>query len=188
MKLWQSRVDKIAVDVTYMQMFDAPVYDAPCAPDSVQVLRADQPPAAFYRFLYGTVGKQWRWYERLKLTDNELNCILHTPHVEVHVLYVGGVPAGYVEMVREASNETEIAYFGLMPDFIGQGLGRFFLEWSLTYAWSRRPVRVWLHTCSLDHPRALPNYQRAGLVSYRRERVFIIDPRSQYPDLGSGIG
>ena len=188
MKLWQSRAVKVPVDVTYLQMLAAPAYAAPAMPESVQVMRAERPSAAYYRFLYGTVGKPWQWYERMKLTDGELNLILHAPHVEVHVLYVAGVPAGYVEMVRETHGETEIAYFGLMPDFIGRGLGRFFLEWSLTYAWSHQPQRVWLHTCSLDHPQALPNYEKAGLVPYRRERVFIVDPRAQYPDLGSGVG
>ena len=73
MKLWQSRVAKIPVDVTYLQMFEAPGYAAPSAPDWVHVMRAERPTPAFYRFLYGTVGKPWQWYERLKLTDSELN-------------------------------------------------------------------------------------------------------------------
>ena len=188
MKLWQSRAAKIPVDVTYLQMFEAPSYGMPALPDSVPVIQAERPTAAFYRFLYGTVGKPWQWYERLKLNDNELLNVVHSSRVEIHVLYKAGVPAGYVEMVAEPGNETEIAYFGLMPEFIGEGLGRFFLRWSLAYAWSREPTRVWLHTCSLDHPAALPNYESAGLSRYRRERVFIIDPRTQFPDLGSGVG
>lgn len=188
MKLWQTRAAKIPVDVTYLQMFAPPAYGPPAPPASVQVMHADQPTAAFYRFLYGTVGKPWQWYERLKLNDAELVAVVQSPSVEIQVLYAAGVPAGYVEMVSEPGNEIEIAYFGLMPEFIGKGLGRFFLRWTLTHAWSREPSRVWLHTCSLDHEGALPNYRSAGLVPYRQERVLIVDPRSQFPDLGPAPG
>ena len=83
------------------------------------------------------------------------------------------VPAGYVELDRRVEGEVEIAYFGLVPDCIGRGLGSALLDWALERAWSDRPCRVWLHTCSLDHPKALAVYRRAGFEVYDHEVVAV---------------
>jgi GNAT superfamily N-acetyltransferase len=133
---------------------------------------------SFYRYLYNTVGAPWLWYERRRLDDSTLGTIIDDPKVEVHVLYVNGVPAGYAELDRCSGHEVEIAYFGLVPDFIGRGLGRYLLDWTLNEAWREEPRRVWVHTCNLDHPVALAFYQRAGFAPYKQETVLIDDPRS----------
>ena len=85
------------------------------------------------------------------------------------VLHVRGVPAGYVELDRRVEQEVEIAYFGLVPEYIGRGLGPALLDRALERAWSYGPRRVWLHTCSLDHPKALAVYRRAGFEVYDRQ-------------------
>jgi GNAT superfamily N-acetyltransferase len=82
-----------------------------------------------------------------------------TPLNEVHVLHVDGTPAGFAELDRRIEGEIELVQFGLMPEFIGQSLGRYFLQWTIDKAWSYGPRRFWLHTCTKDHPAALPNYQ-----------------------------
>ena len=94
------------------------------------------------------------------------------------MLYVSGAPAGYTELDRRKENEIEVAYCGLVPDFIGQGLGTYFLNWTIDTAWRYRPGRLWVHTCNLDHPRALQTYQRAGFVPYKQETKVIDDPRA----------
>ena len=104
--------------------------------------------------------------------------------IEIDVLYAHGAPAGYVEFDKRRLPDVEIAYFGLLPEFIGQGLGGYFLRWALHRAWQLQPGRVWLHTCSLDHPNALNNYQKAGLLPYRQETVHITDPREEFPHRG----
>ena len=76
-----------------------------------------------------------------------------------------------MELDRRIEEEVEIAYFGLIPEYVGRGFGKYLIAWGLARAWSYRPRRVWLHTCSLDHPRALGVYQRAGLEVYHREEV-----------------
>jgi GNAT superfamily N-acetyltransferase len=86
----------------------------------------------------------------------------------VNVLWADGVPAGYVELDRREPPGVEIGYFGLMPEFIGQGLGAFLLDWAIRHAWRARPRRLWLHTCDLDHPRALAFYQKLGFRIYDR--------------------
>ena len=164
----------VLVTVTYLEMTSpARRPPAPGWTEPVTVQRAECPPVPFYRYLYDTVGADWDWYARRRLSDDALAAIVHDDAVEVHVLYVRGVPAGYVELDRRVEDEVEIAYFGLGPDYIGRGLGPSLLDWALDLAWSYRPRRVWLHTCSLDHPKALAVYRRAGFEVYDREVVAV---------------
>ena len=164
----------VLVTVTYLEMTSPGRRPpAPGWPDPVTVRRAERPPVSFYRHLYDAVGADWNWYERRRLSDDALAAIVHDDAVEVHVLHVRGVPAGYVELDRRVEDEVEIAYFGLMPDYVGRGLGPALLGWALDLAWSYRPRRVWLHTCSLDHPKALAVYRRAGFEVYDREVVAV---------------
>ena len=164
----------VLVTVTYLEMTSPDRRAAADGwPEPVMVQRAERPTVSFYRYLYDTVGADWDWYERRRLSDDALAAIVHDDAVEVHVLYVRGVPAGYVELDRRVEDEIEIAYFGLMPDFIGRGLGPALLGWALERAWSYEPRRVWLHTCSLDHPKALAVYRRAGFEVYDREVISV---------------
>ena len=128
-----------------------------------------RPTVAFYRFFYDIVGGPWYWSSRKKLSDAEIAAIIHDPQVEMHVLYVEGVPAGFAELDRRTAGEIELVQFGLLPEFIGQGLGKYFLQWTIDKAWSYQPKRLWLHTCTLDHPAALPNYLKAGMVVYEEQ-------------------
>ena len=160
----------VPVTVTYLEM-TSPAQRTPASgrAEPTAILRAERPTVSFYRYLYNTVGADWNWFMRRRLGDEELAAIIHDDRVEVFVLYVRGVPAGYAELDRRVEGEVEIAYFGLIPEYVGRGFGAFLLDWALGRAWSYRPHRVWLHTCSLDHPRALGVYQRAGLEVYDRK-------------------
>ncbi|RMF84303.1 MAG: GNAT family N-acetyltransferase [Nitrospinota bacterium] len=170
---------KLKTIVTYLEMRSKPSRKAadPPSPDFT-IMRAVRPTISFYRYLYNTVGEPWLWGDRRKLSDEELGAIVQHPAVEVYVLYVAGVPAGYVELDLRQPPDIELAYFGLMPEFIGQGWGRFLLDWAIDKAWSYNPRRLWLHTCNLDHPRALSVYQRAGFVPYKEEIEIVDDPRA----------
>jgi len=164
----------VLVTVTYLEMTSPDQRSAaPEWAEPVTVERAERPTVSFYRYLYDTVGADWDWYERRRLSDESLAAIVQDDAVEVFVLYVRGVPAGYVELDRRIDAEVEIAYFGLMPNYIGRGLGPALLGWALERAWSYRPRRVWLHTCTLDHPKALAVYRRAGFEVYDREVVSV---------------
>jgi GNAT superfamily N-acetyltransferase len=152
---------------------------APPGERTLALLRAELPPLHFYRYLYETVGEPWLWYERRALDDDALSAIVHDPRVEVCVLYVDGCPGGYAELDARNPSEIEVAYCGLVPEFIGQGLGLYLIECAVERAWSRdpEPSRVWVHTCTLDHPRALLAYQHAGFRAYNEEHETIDDPR-----------
>lgn len=132
------------------------------------ILEAREPLPAFYRFLYGTVGRDYCWRDRLAWSDDELHTYLAHPAVTLLVLYLRGTPAGYIEL-NAASDEpgTEIAYFGLIPAFQGQGLGKHLLSVGVQRAFDDGAARVWVHTCTLDGPYALANYEARGFVPYR---------------------
>ena len=126
------------------------------------------------RFLYASVGAHWRWYERLSWSYEQWMTYLDRAEVATWVAYVSGTPAGYFQLEDQAES-VEISYFGLLPGFIGKGLGGALLTDAAAAAWARGAKRVWLHTCSLDHPSALGNYQARG---FRR-----FDTVEDYKDL-----
>ena len=170
---------KLEEVITYLQMTTpGPAPARPGRSEKLALLRAEQPTVSFYRYLYDTVGGDWMWHERRRLSDEALGHIIRDPLVEVYVMYVAGVPGGYIELDRRVSGEVEIAYFGLVPDYIGRGLGGYLLGWGVNRAWRRGVQRVWVHTCNFDHPRAIATYQRAGFAPYRQEKRLIDDPRA----------
>jgi GNAT superfamily N-acetyltransferase len=145
-------------------------------PDGIKVMCMDAPDVAFYRFLYAAIGKHWRWYDRLSYSDEELETLLAAPGTSVHVLYVDGSPAGYIEMVQHPEgpsrryHSTEVVYFGLRPSYIGRGLGKHLLSHGIAYAWNKGTQRLWAHTCNLDGPYALENYVKRGFKVYRVDK------------------
>lgn len=157
------------VKTTYLQMFAPTQRIIPPPRDGMSIIHARKPSVAYYRFLYNAVGAEYDWTSRKKLTDPELAALLGDPRIEVHVLMVDGVPAGFAEIDRRSAGDIELVQFGLMPDFIGQGFGKFFLQWTIDKAWSYAPTRFWLHTCTKDHPAALPNYVKAGFTIYKED-------------------
>ena len=167
---------RIPTLTTYLEM------RKPCMPQvkppvhSVQVKRLESPTVEHYRFLYHSVGKDYNWVDRILMPDDELSRILEDDAIEIYVLKVGNETAGFAELDLREPGEVELGYFGLFPDFIGMGLGKYFLVWTLNQAWSHAPTRVWLHTCDLDHPAALNNYRRAGLTVYDRKTIQQVVP------------
>lgn len=169
---------KLNVVVTYLEMLAAPKrVPHPIPARKLALFRADPMPVHFYRYLYNTVGESWLWYERRMMSDDALAAIMQNPAIEIYVLYSGGVPAGYAELDRSEASVVELAYFGLIPDFIGQGLGSYLLDWSIDTAWRYGPKRLWVNTCNLDHPRALQTYQKAGFIPFKQATKVIDDPR-----------
>ncbi len=165
--------------VTALEMFARPTRPpAPTPMLKLALMRLDPPTVPFYRYLFNTVGGPWNWYSRRFLDDAALAQIILHPKIEITVPYVGGVPAGYFELDRRKPGECEFGFFGLMPDFIGRGLGRWLLEKAVDAAWSAPDVgRVWVHTCNLDHPRALGLYQKVGFVPFKQFEEPMRDPR-----------
>ena len=168
----------LEIVITHLEMTQRPRLPAPPPPAlKLAVLRPSTISVPFYRYLYDTVGGPWVWYERRRWSDEELRAVVQHPDVDVYVLYADGEPAGYAELDRRAAKDVELAYFGLLPAFIGRRLGAWFLHWVVDAAWAREPRRLWVHTCNLDHPRAITHYQRAGFAPFKQERKLVQDPR-----------
>jgi GNAT superfamily N-acetyltransferase len=121
-----------------------------------------------YRKYYYAVGEKHFWLDRMVMPDKELFEKINAPNVDIYVFYVNNEPAGYIEFLKE-EKFVEILYFGMMPEFIGKGLGKYFLQWVIAKAWTYRPKWIQLNTCTLDHPNALGIYKKAGFSEVRTE-------------------
>lgn len=121
------------------------------------------------RALYGAVGHDYHWRDRDAWTDERLAEYLASPEVVVLVTWQGSEPTGFAELRRHEDGSVEIVYFGLVRAAHGRGLGKWLLTCAAKEAWAMEATRVWLHTCTLDSPAALPNYQARGFTPYRTE-------------------
>lgn len=138
---------------------------------AARVERRSPCPVELYRRLYKEVGEDWYWHSRLEWSDATLAEHLAKPTIGVWELLVGNGSAGYFELGTHDDGSVEIVYFGLTPAYIGQGLGGPLLTQATREAWAMGANRVWLHTCTLDSERALPNYKARGFREFKTERL-----------------
>ena len=123
-----------------------------------------------FRWLYAEVGKNYHWIDRLPWTDEDISRHLAQPEISVWLMTYDNERAGYFELRKCEDGSTEVAYFGLLPQFLGRGLGKHLLTCATEQAWKKGANRVWLHTCTLDDPAALPNYLKRGFKQFRTEK------------------
>jgi GNAT superfamily N-acetyltransferase len=164
----------IPVTVTFLEMAVPPAHYPPLPMDrQIALLRAREVPLHFYRYLMDRVGRKWHWVNVLRLSDEELAATIHREDRDIRVLYLDGAPAGFFDIKPHLPEEAELAYFGMMDHALGQGLGRWFLGAAVSACWSHGPKRVTVQTCTLDHPAALPLYQKLGFqpVAQKQEVV-----------------
>ena len=154
---------------TYLEMTDAAqLRPRVCVDPRFRILEATARQWRLNRFLYELVGEDWAWRDKLAWTDEQWRAYAEDESIRTFVAYYDGSPAGYFELAARGG-EVEIAYFGLAPSFIGRGLGGALLTRALEEAWRMGPTRVWLHTCTLDHPSALRNYEARGMTVFKTE-------------------
>jgi GNAT superfamily N-acetyltransferase len=159
-------------DVTtyYLEMLKPSDLRPKRSTDPAVALVAVQPPMPeLNRFFYTTVGGNWHWVDRLSWTHQRWLDYLGRPDLQTWMLTVGGVPAGYFELEAQPGGDVEIAYFGLLPAYVGRGLGSHLLTCAIERSWAMGAKRVWVHTCTLDHEQALANYQARGMKLYKQE-------------------
>lgn len=163
---------------TYLEMRDpARLRAEPWADPALRVARCDPCPPALYRELYALVGAAHAWHDRDAWSDATLAAHLARPDVQVHVVRdADGRPGGYFELARHDDGSVEIAYFGIAARLQGRRLGAQLLGAATRAAWAMGAERVWLHTCTLDAPAALPNYVARGFTPYRQETYRVPSP------------
>lgn len=159
----------MTVTTTYLHLPSRQAFRPAFSDDpDVLLLVAEEPLPQFARFLYDAVGRDYQWVDRHRWSDDKWHAYLARPTTTLLVLYKRGVPAGYIELDAEPEEVgTEIAYFGLIPAFHGQGLGKHLLSAGVQHAFDAGATRVWVHTCTLDGPHALANYRARGFVPYK---------------------
>jgi GNAT superfamily N-acetyltransferase len=163
-------VAKVEVLRTYLEMTERGALVAAANPDPrARIEQVFDCPVSFFRYLYAEVGRNYHWVDRLVWTDDSVRARIANPDVTLHLLSVAGAPAGYFELERHPDDSVEIAYFGLMPEYLGRGLGKHLLSRATEAAWALGPKRVWLHTCTLDDAAALPNYLARGFRAFKTE-------------------
>lgn len=158
--------EPIEVTVTFLEMTE-PSKGALPQPigRNIALMKTGNIPLHFYRYLVDRVGRRWHWVNMLRKDDGALRTILHSKSRDIRVLYLDGAPAGFFELQVEGE-EVELSFFGMMDHAMGQGLGKWFLATAISAAWSFHPKRVIVQTCTIDHPAALPLYQKLGFRPY----------------------
>ncbi|MGF7159955.1 GNAT superfamily N-acetyltransferase [Rhodoligotrophos appendicifer] len=160
----------VETTVTYLEMTQRKhVAVHPPVNIKLALMEAVKPPVHFYRYLYDTIGRDHVWHDRRRLSITELEEQIHAEGIEIFVAYVTGCPAGYYELDSRKSEEVWLAYFGIVPEFLGLGLGKWLLSEAIAAAWEKGPERIRVETCTLDHPRALPLYQKLGFEPYAQK-------------------
>jgi GNAT superfamily N-acetyltransferase len=169
-------VGKIAAIVTHLEM-TARLAPRPDPAGSWSLRRVDVSKLDWYRGLYCRVGQQWLWISRIRMPDAELAAIIQSPLMEIYALAHEGRDEGLLELDFREPGQCEIVSFGVTEKRVGTGAGRWLMNRALELAWSRPVTRVWLHTCTFDHPAALAFYQRSGFRPFRRQVEVVNDPR-----------
>lgn len=161
--------------VTFLEMKAEPLlHIAPPSRLKLMLMRAEKPALGFFRYLYDAVGRDVHWRDYSALGDVELAALIHDERVEIWVAYVNGQPGGFFFVdARSAPADVKLELFGLLPQFRGLGLGRWFMGEAIRACWARKPQRVVVETCTLDSPAALPLYQKLGFEAYDRKTKMV---------------
>ena len=167
---------KIAAVVTHLEMTVRPAL-RPDPAGAWTLRRVEMPPLDWFRDLYRRVGEEWLWISKMLMPDAELAAIIQSPLMEIYALAHEGRDEGLLELDFREPGQCEFVSFGLTERLVGIGAGRWLMNCALEIAWSRPVTRVWLHTCTFDHPAALAFYQRAGFRPFRRQIEVADDPR-----------
>jgi GNAT superfamily N-acetyltransferase len=167
---------KIAAVVTHLEMTARPPLRAE-PPGAWTLRRIDRPALDWFREFYLRVGEEWLWFSRVRMSDAELAAIIQSPQVEVYALTLDGRDEGLLELDFRREGQCELAFFGVTAKLVGGSAGRWLMNRALAVAWSRPITRVWVHTCTFDHPSALAFYQRSGFRPFRRQIEIADDPR-----------
>ncbi|WP_454684441.1 GNAT family N-acetyltransferase [Ancylobacter moscoviensis] len=168
---------KIATIVTHLEITAQPSALREPPDSGLTLERVDAPDTGWYRDLFRRIGEPWLWYSRLRMDEAALRGVIADPEVAVHALRRNGADVGLMELDFRTPNDVELAFFGVVPELVGSGAGRFLMNRALALAFARRPRRVHVYTCTHDHPAALGFYIKAGFRAIGRSIEIADDPR-----------
>lgn len=168
---------ELAAVVTSLEMRERPK-PRPLPASPLRLIHWREPTPDGYRTLFRRMGEPWLWFSRLLLSDDALLAIIRDPRVDIYaVADRAGVEIGMLELDFRETGECEIGFFGLVPELTGKGHGNWLMAQALALGWRRDVKRMWVHTCTLDHPGALGFYRRNGFIPFARAVETFADPR-----------
>ncbi len=154
----------------YLEMHSPDQHNVRALPDTLNIVECEVPQYQLNRFLYHFIGDAWDWGDLDDYNDEQWRARVEDKHLRTWIAYYRGSIAGYYELYQPDDKNTEIKYFGLSQDYIGKGFGGALLSQAITSAWAWHGTkRVWVHTCTLDHPTALNNYLSRGMTVYKEQ-------------------
>ncbi|MDA7946467.1 MAG: GNAT family N-acetyltransferase [Hyphomicrobiaceae bacterium] len=168
---------KIAAIVTYLEMRSMPQRSEATPPLPGALRQIEQLDLDWYFDVYKRIGADLLWFSRLARSPDELASALTDPDYAVYMLEYEGQDEAILELDFREEGQCELTLFGVSSGLVGRGVGRALMQKAIEFAWSRPIERFWVHTGTLDHPRALPFYVRSGFTAYRRQVEIADDPR-----------
>lgn len=170
--------EKLATVVTSLEMLAKPALPPHEDKPGWELVKKDRPDTEWYLDLYRRIGEEWLWFSRAVMPAAELSKIIGDPKVEIYALEIDGKAQGLLELDYRTDKECELAFLGVTDEIIGNGAGKWMMNHAIDKAWNGDDIdRLWIHTCTLDHPRALPFYIRSGFKPYSRQLEIADDPR-----------
>jgi GNAT superfamily N-acetyltransferase len=164
-------MSKKELTIYYLEMNSINEFKPKPAVESFKIVESEIKQFKLNRFLYSYVGEAWNWYEKLSWSDEKWQEYVSNNNSRLWIGYFHGTPAGFYELQKQENGNIRISYFGLAPDFIDKGFGGYFLSHAIKQAWNwEKPKRVWVQTCTDDHPAALANYKARGFKVYKTEK------------------
>ncbi len=168
----QKAGEEVSYTITYLEMATRPDFDWPHLPvgSTAALLKADEPPVWWFLSLYDAVGRDYAWEDMHTWPPERLRRWLHRDQMSLFTLFDHGWPQGFFMLEDQGEGTVDLSYFGLVPEAVGKGLGGWLLRTAILTAWSAEgATRMTVNTCTLDHPRALANYQKYGFNPVSRE-------------------
>ncbi len=176
---------EVPFTITYLEMTQRPVFGVAQLDGDIRLERAIDPPVWYFLSLYDAVGREYEWLDRFEQAEEDpaaLQAFVRSPDVVIWTAIRNGWPAGFFMLDWREAGSCDLAYFGLVPQAVGTGLGRPLLQTAIAMGWERTSVeKMTVNTCTLDHPSALPLYQKMGFVPVEREdrtRVLVYDRKA----------
>ena len=166
----------IHVERNFLELRDIKKLKFNSSKENKFLIKKIKPDFQLNKFFYKQVGKKHRWIDRLSWTDEKWINFISNRNLETYIISESEDLIGFFELLYNPDlNETEISYFGLLEEYIGKGIGGYALSEAIKKSFEKKIKRVWLHTCTLDHPNALKNYIARGMRVFRKENINILD-------------
>ena len=165
----QSEIDRFYLHI----FFKNDLIKSDCKEINLEVFLEKNPTVNFCKFLYKEVGRDFFWRDRLKWSDQDWLDYISNDFFKLYILKQNNELAGYYELLYDPKIPSmEIAYFGIFKEFFGKGIGGYLLTDAILTSFNQKINKVWVHTCTLDHPNALKNYLARGMKVFKTEKIF----------------